>query len=87
MNKHFQNILNVSKAQSGRVQTSGFRRVFCFMGLPGRWLDSPHRLTAGILVGLVVRPSRVPVHSRRAVFGRPACLLRAVQFFPRGWHH
>lgn len=53
LNKHFQNILNVSKAQSGLVQTSVFGAYF-LMALPAALLIRRIGYQRGILVGLVV---------------------------------
>jgi MFS transporter, FHS family, L-fucose permease len=53
LNKHFQNILNVSKAQSGLVQTSVFG-AYLLMGLPAALLIRRIGYQRGILVGLVV---------------------------------
>ena len=53
LNKHFQNILNVSKAQSGLIQTSVFGAYF-LMALPAALLIRRIGYQRGILVGLVV---------------------------------
>ena len=53
LNKHFQNILNVSKTQSGLVQTSVFGAYF-LMALPAALLIRRIGYQRGILVGLVV---------------------------------
>lgn len=53
LNKHFQNILNVSKAQSGLVQTSVFG-AYLLMGLPAALLIRRIGYQRGILVGLVI---------------------------------
>ncbi len=63
LNKHFQNILNVSKAQSGLVQTSVFG-AYLLMGLPAALLIRRIGYQRGILVGLVILAYRgLPVHS------------------------
>ncbi len=53
LNKHFQNILNVSKAQSGFIQTSVFGAYF-LMALPSALLIRRIGYQRGILLGLVV---------------------------------
>jgi FHS family L-fucose permease-like MFS transporter len=53
LNKHFQNILNVSKAQSGLVQTSVFG-AYLLMALPAALMIRRIGYQRGILVGLVV---------------------------------
>jgi FHS family L-fucose permease-like MFS transporter len=53
LNRHFQNILNVSKAQSGLVQTSVFG-AYLLMGLPAALLIRRVGYQRGILVGLVI---------------------------------
>ena len=53
LNKHFQNILHVSKAQSGLVQTSVFG-AYLLMGLPAALLIRRIGYQRGILVGLVI---------------------------------
>ena len=53
LNKHFQNILSVSKAQSGLVQTSVFG-AYLLMALPAALLIRRIGYQRGILVGLVV---------------------------------
>ncbi len=53
LNKHFQNILNVSKAQSGLVQTSVFG-AYLLMALPAALLIRRIGYQRGILVGLMV---------------------------------
>lgn len=53
LNKHFQNILNVSKAQSGLVQTSVFS-AYLLMGLPAALMIRRIGYQRGILVGLVI---------------------------------
>ena len=53
LNKHFQNILQVSKAQSGLVQTSVFG-AYLLMALPAALLIRRIGYQRGILVGLVV---------------------------------
>ena len=53
LNRHFQNILNVSKAQSGLVQTSVFG-AYLLMGLPAALLIRRIGYQRGILVGLVI---------------------------------
>jgi FHS family L-fucose permease-like MFS transporter len=53
LNKHFQNILEVSKAQSGLVQTSVFG-AYLLMALPAALLIRRIGYQRGILVGLVV---------------------------------
>jgi FHS family L-fucose permease-like MFS transporter len=53
LNKHFQNILNVSKTQSGLVQTSVFG-AYLLMALPAALLIRRIGYQRGILVGLVV---------------------------------
>ncbi len=53
LNKHFQNILNVSRTQSGLVQTSVFG-AYLLMGLPAALLIRKIGYQRGILVGLVV---------------------------------
>ena len=53
LNKHFQNILAVSKAQSGLVQTSVFG-AYLLMALPAALLIRRIGYQRGILVGLVV---------------------------------
>ena len=53
LNKHFQNILHVSKAQSGLVQTSVFG-AYLIMGLPAALLIRRIGYQRGILVGLVI---------------------------------
>lgn len=53
LNKHFQNILNVSKAQSGLVQTSVFGAYF-LVGLPAAMLNRRIGYQRGILVGLAI---------------------------------
>jgi FHS family L-fucose permease-like MFS transporter len=53
LNKHFQNILNVSKAQSGLVQTSVFG-AYLLMAMPAALLIRRIGYQRGILVGLVV---------------------------------
>ena len=53
LNKHFQNILNVSKAQSGLVQTSVFG-AYLLMAIPAALLIRRIGYQRGILVGLVI---------------------------------
>jgi len=53
LNKHFQNILSLSKAQSGLVQTSVFG-AYLLAGLPAALLIRRIGYQRGILVGLVV---------------------------------
>lgn len=53
LNKHFQNILNVSKAQSGLVQTSVFG-AYLLMAFPAALLIRRVGYQRGILVGLVI---------------------------------
>jgi MFS transporter, FHS family, L-fucose permease len=53
LNKHFQNILNVSKTQSGFIQTSVFGAYFV-MALPSALLIRRIGYKRGILVGLAV---------------------------------
>ena len=53
LNKHFQNILSLSKTQSGLVQTSVFG-AYLIMGLPAALLIRRIGYQRGILVGLVV---------------------------------
>lgn len=53
LNKHFQDILNVSKAQSGLVQTSVFG-AYLLMGLPAALLIRRIGYQRGILVGLMI---------------------------------
>ena len=53
LNRHFQNILSVSKAQSGLVQTSVFG-AYLLMGLPAALLIRRIGYQRGILVGLVI---------------------------------
>ncbi|TAK99915.1 MAG: MFS transporter [Verrucomicrobia bacterium] len=53
LNKHFQNILQVSKAQSGLVQTSVFG-AYLLMGLPAALLIRRIGYQRGILVGLMI---------------------------------
>jgi FHS family L-fucose permease-like MFS transporter len=53
LNKHFQNILGVSKTQSGLVQTSVFG-AYLLMALPAALLIRRIGYQRGILVGLVV---------------------------------
>jgi MFS family permease len=56
LNKHFQNILHVSKAQSGLVQTSVFG-AYLLVALPAALLIRRIGYQKGILLGLVVWPS------------------------------
>ena len=53
LNKHFQNILHVSKAQSGLVQTSVFG-AYLLVGMPAAFLIRRIGYQRGILVGLAV---------------------------------
>jgi len=53
LNKHFQNILNVSKGQSGLVQTSVFG-AYLLVGFPAALLIRRIGYQRGILVGLVI---------------------------------
>ena len=53
LNKHFQNILNISKAQSGLVQTSVFL-AYLLMAFPAALLIRRIGYQRGILVGLVI---------------------------------
>ena len=53
LNKHFQNILHVSKTQSGLIQTSVFGAYF-LMALPSALLIRRIGYQRGILMGLVV---------------------------------
>jgi FHS family L-fucose permease-like MFS transporter len=53
LNKHFQNILNVSKTQSGLIQTSVFGAYF-LVALPAALLIRRVGYQRGILLGLVV---------------------------------
>src|SRR5215472_10454348 len=53
LNKHFQNILSLSKTQSGLVQTSVFG-AYLLMALPAALLIRRIGYQKGILVGLVV---------------------------------
>jgi FHS family L-fucose permease-like MFS transporter len=53
LNKHFQNILSLSKTQSGLVQTSVFG-AYLIMGLPAALLIRRIGYQRGILVGLAV---------------------------------
>ncbi len=51
LNKHFQNVLNVSKAQSGLVQFSIFGAYF-FMGIPAGLFMKRFGYKNGVLLGL-----------------------------------
>ena len=53
LNKHFQNILSLSKTQSGLVQTSVFG-AYLLMGLPAAFLIRRIGYQRGILVGLMI---------------------------------
>jgi FHS family L-fucose permease-like MFS transporter len=53
LNKHFQNILQVSKTQSGFIQTSVFGAYF-LMALPSAFLIRRIGYQRGILIGLLV---------------------------------
>lgn len=53
LNKHFQNTLNVSKAQSALVQFANYMGYF-FMALPAGWLARRFGYKGGILVGLAL---------------------------------
>ena len=53
LNKHFQNILNVSRTQSGLVQTSVFG-AYLLVGLPAALLIRRIGYQRGILVGLFI---------------------------------
>ena len=53
LNKHFQNSLSVSKAQSALVQFSNYMGYF-FMALPAGWLARRFGYKGGILVGLAL---------------------------------
>ena len=53
LNKHFQNILHVSKTQSGFIQTSVFGAYF-LMALPSAFLIRRIGYQRGILIGLLV---------------------------------
>ncbi len=53
LNKHFQNILEVSKAQSGLVQTAVFG-AYLLLGIPSALLIRRIGYQKGILLGLVV---------------------------------
>lgn len=53
LNKHFQDMLKVSKAQSGLVQTSVFG-AYLLMGLPAALMIRRIGYQRGILVGLVI---------------------------------
>jgi FHS family L-fucose permease-like MFS transporter len=53
LNKHFQNILHVSRTQSGLVQTSVFG-AYLLMGLPAALLIRRIGYQRGILVGLAI---------------------------------
>ncbi len=53
LNKHFQNILNVSKAQSGLVQTSVFI-PYLLLAFPAALLNRRIGYQRSILVGLVI---------------------------------
>lgn len=53
LNKHFQNILNVSKTQSGFIQTSVFGAYF-IMAIPSALLIRRIGYKRGILLGLSV---------------------------------
>ena len=53
LNKHFQNLLSLSKTQSGLVQTSVFG-AYLLMGLPAAFLIRRIGYQRGILVGLVI---------------------------------
>ncbi len=53
LNKHFQNILHVSKTQSGFIQTSVFGAYF-LMALPSALLIRRIGYQRGILLGLLV---------------------------------
>lgn len=53
LNKHFQNILNVSRTQSGLVQTSVFG-AYLLMGLPAALMIRRIGYQRGILVGLAI---------------------------------
>jgi MFS transporter, FHS family, L-fucose permease len=53
LNKHFQNILSLSKTQSGLVQTSVFG-AYLLMALPAAFMIRRIGYQRGILVGLVV---------------------------------
>ena len=53
LNKHFQNLLSVSKAQSGLVQTSVFG-AYLLMGFPAALLIRRIGYQRGILVGLMI---------------------------------
>jgi MFS transporter, FHS family, L-fucose permease len=56
LNRHFQNILNLSKTQSGLVQTSVFG-AYLLMALPAAFMIRRIGYQRGILVGLVVLAS------------------------------
>ena len=66
LNKHFQNILHVSKAQSGLVQTSVFG-AYLIMGLPAALLIRRIGYQRGILVGLVILAPVGPLGGLRSV--------------------
>src|SRR5512136_2640302 len=53
LNKHFQNILHVSKTQSGFIQTSVFG-AYCLLAFPSALLIRRVGYQKGILLGLVV---------------------------------
>lgn len=51
LNKHFQNVLNISKSQSGLVQLSIFG-AYALMGIPAGLLMKKYGYKAGVLIGL-----------------------------------
>ena len=57
LNKHFQNLLNVSKAQSGLIQTAFFM-AYLLMAFPAALMIRRIGFQRGILVGLAVLANR-----------------------------
>src|SRR6478735_5646779 len=53
LNKHFQNVLNVSKAQSGMVQFSIFG-AYAVMGIPAGLFMKKFGYKNGVLLGLLL---------------------------------
>ncbi|MCF3108125.1 L-fucose:H+ symporter permease [Niabella sp. CC-SYL272] len=53
LNKHFQNVLNISKAQSGLIQMSVFGAYFV-MSIPAGWFMKRFGYKPGVLLGLIL---------------------------------
>ena len=68
LNKHFQNILHVSKTQSGFIQTSVFGAYF-LMAMPSAFSDPPRRVSTRYSAGIGGGGGRrFPLRASRPLF-------------------